>query len=284
MACGGCLIIAEWRKEAHSTRKVTISLQLGELNWTEARELLDRVVVLPLGSLEQHGHHLPLLTDSMIGTEVARRAEAETAEDALFLPTLWTGASHHHRAFPGTVSISNDVYVRVLIDLLESLVGAGFRRIFLLNAHGGNITPARMAIYDVQIRHRNIEDLWLAFSSWWAIAEEQVAALENVEQKSVTHACEQETSMILRIRPELVKLEAATGTNIPFESAFYCPDFHRSSRVDIPRTFDQLSITGAFGYPEISTAEKGEALYAAAAAEVVSFIREFRRWPLVAPH
>lgn len=256
---------------------------LGECNWTEVEDLQGRVVVVPLGSLEQHGHHLPLLTDTLIGAEIARRAEAELGDTALFLPTLWVGASDHHRGFAGTVSIGNEVYVRVLVDILESLIGGGFRKIFLLNAHGGNITPGRMAIYDVQLRHRDKPDLWLAFSSWWTIAAEQVAALMNVEQEMVTHACEQETSMILRLRPELVKLEAARGANIPFESAFYCPDFHRPSRIDVPRAFDQLSETGAFGHPEIASPEKGESLFAAATEEVVAFVREFASWQPFAP-
>jgi creatinine amidohydrolase len=256
---------------------------LGERNWTEVKELTGRVAVLPLGSLEQHGHHLPLLTDSLIGGEIARRAEAQLGDTALFLPILWVGASDHHRAFSGTVSISNSVYVDVLIDMLESLIGGGFRRIFLLNAHGGNITPGRMAIYDVQLHHRDKPDLWLAFSSWWTIAAAQVAALTNVQQEMVTHACEQESSMILRLRPELVKPEAAKGANIPFESAFYCPDFSRPSRVDVPRAFDQLSVTGAFGHPEIAEAEKGEALFTAAVTEVVAFVREFAAWPALPP-
>jgi creatinine amidohydrolase len=258
-------------------------MQYGEFNWNDIQGRADRIVVLPLGSLEQHGHHLPLLTDSMIGTEIARRAEAELRDEALFLPLLWVGASDHHRAFPGTVSVSNSVYVDLLIDMLESLVASGFRRIFVLNSHGGNITPGRMAIYDVQLNHRDLPDLYLAFSSWWTIAAEQVAALTNVKQEMVTHACEQESSMILRLRPELVKMEAARGANIPFESAFYCPDFSRPSRVDIPRAFDQLSVTGAFGHPEIAEAQKGEALFSAAVEQVVAFVREFATWPVFAP-
>ena len=256
-------------------------MHFGEFNWTDIKGLNDRVVVLPLGSLEQHGHHLPLLTDSLIGTEIARRAEAELRDEALFLPLLWVGASDHHRAFPGTVSISNSVYVEVLVDMIESLIAGGFRRIFLLNSHGGNITPGRMAIYDVQLNHREIPELYLAFSSWWTIAAEQVAALTNVKQEMVTHACEQESSMILRLRPELVKLEAARGATISFESAFYCPDFSRPSRVDVPRTFDQLSLTGAFGHPELAETEKGEALFAAAVTEVTAFVREFAKWPVI---
>lgn len=259
-------------------------MKLGERIWTEIPDLTDKVVVVPLGSLEQHGHHLPLLTDTMIGTEVARRAEEALGDEALFLPTLWVGASDHHLAMPGTVSISNPIYVEVLSCILESLIGAGFRRIFLLNAHGGNVTPARMSLYDVQLRHRDKSDLFMAFSCWWTISAEQIAVLEGFESRSVTHACGMETSQILHLRPELVKMELARGSNIPFESAFYVPDFNRPSRVDVPRAFDQVSETGAFGHPEIATAEKGELLFETATKEVIAFIREFATWEPISPH
>ena len=256
---------------------------LGERIWTEVEGLADRVVVMPLGSFEQHGHHLPLLTDTMIGTEIAQRAEKLLGDDAVFLPMLWVGASDHHRAFAGTISVGNEVYVRVLVDMLESLIASGFRRIFLLTAHGGNMLPGSTAIYDVQLRHRATPDLWIALSSWWRMAPEQVRAAITGDQESVTHACELETSMMLRLRPELVKREAARGANIPFESAFYAPDFRRGSRVEVARSFEQLSLTGAFGHPEHATAEQGEALYAAAVDEVVAFVREFATWPAIQP-
>lgn len=259
-------------------------MYLGERIWTEAKGLTDKVLVLPLGSFEQHGHHLPLLTDSMIGSEIAHRAEAELGESTLFLPMLWVGASDHHRAFPGTISLSNSLYMDVLIDVLESLISTGFRRIFLLNAHGGNITPGRMAIYDVHLRHRDKSNLFLAFSSWWTVAEPQLNQMEILEQRHVTHACELETSMIMRLHPELVKPELAKGANIPFESAFYSPDFARPSRVDVPRAFDQLSATGAFGHPEHASIEKGEALFTTATAEIVAFLREFATWDNFPPN
>jgi creatinine amidohydrolase len=258
-------------------------MQFGERTWSEAQELREKVVVLPLGSLEQHGHHLPLLTDTMIAAEVARRAEAELGDAALFLPPLWAGASDHHRAFPGTVSLSNETYAAVIADVLESLVGGGFRRIFLLNAHGGNTTPAQLAMYRVQLHHRDKPELYLAFSSWWQIATDAVATLAGPRQTSVTHACELETSMVLRLRPELVCLERAAAASIPFESAFYVPDFARPSRVDVPRPFELLSLSGAFGHPEHATPERGDELFAAAAAEVVAFVREFAGWPVIPP-
>jgi creatinine amidohydrolase len=254
-------------------------MQLGERNWTEVEDLIDRVVVLPLGSFEQHGHHLPLLTDSLICTEIVRRAEAEVGDAALFLPTLWVGASDHHRAFPGTVSISNQVYVQILIELLESLIGSGFRRILLLNAHGGNQTPGQMAVYEVRMRYSDRADLWLVLGTWYAMAAERVADLDGMQQEGVIHACEMETSMVLHLLPQLVDTAAARGTTIPFESAFYVPDFTRRSRVEVPRTFDSLTEIGALGHPELATAEKGEALFSAVVDEVVAFLREFATWP-----
>src|SRR4051812_26398356 len=109
-------------------------MQFGEMNWPQTGAAAQRrpVVVVPLGSMEQHGHHLPLLTDSMIGAEVARRAEAALADTGgafLFLPTLWLGASDHHRSFPGTVSVSAPTYVRMITELADSLIGGGFRRL-----------------------------------------------------------------------------------------------------------------------------------------------------------
>lgn len=258
-------------------------MQLGERHWTEVEGLAERVVVLPLGSFEQHGAHLPLLTDTLVCAEIVRRAEAELGDTALFLPPLWVGASEHHRGFSGTVSISNEVYMRVLVDIVESLIGSGFRRIFLLNAHGGNCVPGQMAIYDVQMRQREMPNLWLVLGTWFKMAAEQLADLDGMAQEKVIHACEMETSLILHLRPELVKPEAARGTVIPFESAFYSPDFAHPQRVEVPRAFDQLTASGGFGHPEAATPEKGERVLAAALGEVVAFVREFAAWPSFDP-
>jgi hypothetical protein len=89
---------------------------------------------------------------------------------------------------------------------------------------------------------------------------------------------------LLRLRPELVKLDLARGANISFESAFYCPDFSQSSRVDVPRAFDEISATGAFGHPEKATGDKGEELFTVASREVVAFVREFAAWKPFPPH
>ena len=253
-------------------------MHYGEQTSKDIPNLSDKVVVLPIGSLEQHGHHLPLLTDSLINTEIVRRAEAELGDAALFLPLLWCGASDHHLGLPGAVSISNDTYTRLLVDILESLIAHGFRRIFLLNAHGGNVGPGGNALYQVNHKHRDLPGLFLVLGSWFSLAGPQIAAIEALEQKAVTHACELETSMILFARPELVHMAAARGAHYHYESDFWVPDSSGPSRVQVARMFHQYTQTGALGHPEKATAEKGEALFAVATREVVAFIREFASW------
>ena len=259
-------------------------MQYAELKHTEIAAQRHKVVIAPIGSLEQHGHHLPLLTDTLINAEICRRAEAELGDAALFLPVLWAGASDHHRRFPGTVSISNGVYTAMLEDILESLIGSGFKRIALFNSHGGNGNPGYAALYNVQMRHRDERDLWLVFATWFAMAAPQIAQIDLLEkQDHVTHACELETSMILRVRPELVRMDLARGANIKFESAFYTPDSSAPSRVTVARPFEHVSATGALSHPEAATAEKGERLYEVAVRELVAFVRELANWKTFEP-
>ncbi|MCS7055323.1 MAG: creatininase family protein [Thermoflexales bacterium] len=262
-------------------------MQYGELTWPELRAQAQagKVVVFPTGSLEQHGHHLPLLTDSMIGGEIARRAEAELGDAALFLPMLWVGASHHHLPF-AAVSLSAPLYVEVLKEMLGCIIAAGFRRIFMLNAHGGNEVPAMMAIQQLQLqRYKEHPDLFIAFSSWFGgIARDQIAQIEALEQKFVTHACELETSVILRIRPTLVHMDLARGAHYSYPSEFWTPDAAGPSRVTVGVSFDQITQTGALGHPELATADKGERILAAATREVVRFVREFATWQPVRPN
>jgi creatinine amidohydrolase len=253
-------------------------MQYGERRQDEIPGLTDKVVVVPIASLEQHGQHLPLLTDTLINAEIVRRAEVELGDDVLFLPLLWVGSSDHHMTMPGTISLRNDTYVHVLIDIVEDLIAHGFRRIFLLNSHGGNVTPGNTALYEVQLRHRDLQDLWLVLGSWFTLAGPQVAAIESLKQKHVTHSCELETSMILRLRPELVRLDAARGANIPFPSVFWSADSSGPSRVAVPRMFEQITATGALGHPEDATVAKGEELFAVTVREVVAFVREFAAW------
>jgi creatinine amidohydrolase len=258
-------------------------MEYGEHNWKQIPEISRRVAVVPLGSMEQHGHHLPLLTDSMIGTEIVRRAAETLGETAVFLPMVWFGASDHHQAYPGTVTINVETYTHVVSDILESLIRSGFERALVLNSHGGNKLPGMRAVYDVRMRYPDRKGLWLVCATWYELAADQISALKQLDQRCVSHASELETSMILRLRPELVDMDSARGAVIPFDSAFFSPDLRGATRVAIYPTLDERTQSGALGKPELATAEKGEALFEVAVAEVVALVREIAAWPVLGP-
>ena len=260
------------------------TMQLGNKTWKEAASLGDKIVVVPLGSQEQHGHHLPLLTDSMIGSEITRRAQERLDGEAVFLPTLWLGCSPHHLEFPGTVSVSSDTYIHMIEDVAESLICGGFRRILFFNAHAGNMTPTSVAISNVQLRHASeLPDLWLLSASWFVLAAEAIGNIEGMTQSKISHACEWETSQILALHPELVKIERPAA-RFSFEvagqsSRFFSADYSEAGRIEVARRIEQNSPTGAFGWPELASVEKGEQLFEAATGEFVKLVQEFSAWP-----
>lgn len=262
----------------------TIIMLLGELSWKDAAERTDKIVIVPTGAHEQHGHHLPLMTDSMIGEEILRRVQEALNETALFLPMLWLGHSPHHLQFPGTVSISNDTYIRVIEDIAESLIQGGFRRILFFNSHAGNMTPTGAALGNVQVRHAQTHpDLWMLSTSWFALAAAAITATGQFKQTKISHACEWETSQILATRPELVKDERPTMRSSMMvgdsPSKFFSADYSKWDSVAVARTIEQNSSSGAFGWPELATSEKGDVLYDLAARELIELVREFKEWP-----
>jgi creatinine amidohydrolase len=257
---------------------------LGEQTWKDAAHLTDKIVIIPTGAHEQHGHHLPLLTDAMIGEEIVRRAQAELDETALFLPMLWLGHSPHHLQFPGTVSVSSDTYIRVIEDIVESLIEGGFRRLLFFNSHAGNMTPTGVALGNAQVRHaRSHPDLWLLSTSWFALAAKAINAAGQFKQTKISHACEWETSQILAVRPDLVRDERP-AVRTPMlvgdaPSRFFSADYSEWDSVSVARTIEQNSASGAFGWPDLASAEKGEVLFDLAARELIALVQEFKKWP-----
>jgi len=235
-----------------------------------------KVAVLPLAAVEQHGDHLPVVTDSAIVTELACRVERQLSDHIVLLPTLWAGCSHHHLRFPGTLSLSSDTYVLVICDLVESLLSSGFRRIFLLNGHGGNQIPFSEALYRLALKRSGAK---IAAQSYWRLAARELSAQNFMSSPNLTHACEYETSMMLALRNDWVKMEKAAGAHPKRDSAFYDPMGYVPSRVFVSETFESLSPNGALGSPELATAEKGQHLLEIIETCVVGFLRDFSQWP-----
>ncbi|MEI7772206.1 MAG: creatininase family protein, partial [Chloroflexales bacterium] len=180
-------------------------LLLDELTRAEARALApDALVVLPVGATEQHGPHLPVGTDRMIVEHVARAAAAQVAGaiPVVVAPTLPFGSSHHHVPFGGTLSLGTETYYRALVDLAESLIASGFRRIFILNGHGGNSELIQLVARDLALKH----PATLAAAPYWTIAwDALVAERAHVAAGLPGHAGTFETSLVLALRPDLVR-------------------------------------------------------------------------------
>jgi len=236
-----------------------------------------RIAVVPIAALEQHGNHLPVITDAAIADELGRRLDALLPDMIVLLPTLWCGSSHHHLGFPGTISISSETYTRVLIDVADSLIASGFQRIFFLNCHGGNQTPFAEALYRLNLKHKGAREPWIAAASYWNLAAPELAAQTFMATPRLSHACEYETSLMLAIRADWVQKDAL-GETAGIGSQYYDPLGYTPSRVVVSQTFDQLSQTGALGSPEQATEEKGRQLFTLLAAAVASFLKEFATW------
>ncbi|MEQ8788778.1 MAG: creatininase family protein [Pirellulaceae bacterium] len=255
-------------------------MKLAELRRPEVEALdkTNKVALVPLGSLEQHGEHLPLCTDSLLGEQLAQRVEAALPETVVLLPMQWLGSSHHHIRFPGTVSAPSNVYIEMIYHLCECLLSAGFRRIYLLLSHGGNDVPCREVLNRLALAHRDEADkFWIASAGYWALAAEAMRLPEMVTP-GTTHACEYETSMVLSVRPDLVDLKRAVSDCFEVDSKYYDPAGGGRNRVHVAQPFEKLTRTGALGRPELGTAEKGERLFAAVVEELVAFVREFSTW------
>lgn len=243
---------------------------LTDLTAPEVRALSkDIPVVIPVAALEQHGQHLPVFTDSMLLGEIVRRVSEPLASRVLFAPLLWLGNSHHHLDFSGTLSASPRTYLDLLSDLAENFLHHGFRRIVFVNGHGGNDVPGRQATFEVRQKHRQRSDLLLLFATYWCLGSKPRELDATLHQEQMGHACEWETSMILRIAPQLVR-DWRNLPEVPFGDAF--GPAHRAW-VTQDRTKP-----GHIGAPHLASNEKGESLFRIFAKDVQAMLERVIQW------
>lgn len=253
-----------------------------EQSWPRIREVDKRIpVVVPLGSLEQHGPHLPLIVDTLQVTAIAEAAERRLADRVLLLPTLWLGSSHHHLDFPGTVSLLPSLYSQVIESIALSILQAGFRRVVFLNGHGGNKVPVAQALSELVCGSEIAEDAYLALATWWELNPE--AFRVGMETPAVSHSCEYETSLVLALRPDLVRMDRARKTPMALDNEWVKTESPQSSRVSIYRRFRRLTAPGSMGSPLSASAEKGKRLLAAVVEELVRFLTDISEWPELPP-
>jgi creatinine amidohydrolase len=182
-----------------------MALLLEELGWPDVQEYLQRDdrLILVVGSTEQHGRHLVFASDVWQPWEIAKRLSEEAG--VLLAPPVNYGMSLHHLGFPGSLSLRPHTLSSIIVDLLESAYEHGFRHILILNGHGGNTASIQVALAEAL---HELHGLEVRLGNWWQEPEVKTV-FEQAFGESPAHADAGETSVLMAIRPDVVRLERA---------------------------------------------------------------------------
>lgn len=245
---------------------------LPEMTWQEV-DKLDRstVAVASFGATEQHGAHLPLETDALIGQELARRLDQACGGRLLVLPTQWLGFSTHHMSFPGTLSASVETYLALAGEILGSLAQAGFTKILVLNSHGGNVSALDVVLTKCRLHYPRVR---IVLVTYWNAAAEQLQALRESAEGGMGHACELETSLMLASKPSAVRIDRMQPDGRWPCSKFLKKDMLAAGSANVSRTFAEISENGGVGDPRTASAEKGERFFTAIVSQLTELVSD----------
>ena len=236
------------------------------------------VALLPLGAIEQHGPHLPVSTDALIAEALARLGAERTdpTVPVLVLPTQAVGKSNEHLAYPGTLSLEARTLLALWTEIGESVHRAGVRRLLMLNAHGGQPQVMEMVARELRVRHAMLA----VSASWWHLGL-PAGLVPDDELRHGIHGGQVETSMVLHLRPDLVRMEHAR-------------DF-RSVLPDVEADYERLRLVGGVsagwqaqdlhpagvaGNASAASTALGEAIVEHAARGLARLVEEVSRYPL----
>ena len=246
-----------------------------EMKSSEIKERASQnaIVIIPVGSIEQHGPHLPVGTDAIIATAIARKTAERLVQSgipAVVTPTVWMGISAHHMMFPGTVAVGHNVFSDLLYQLCTCIKHHGFLRVVLLNGHAGNDSSLKVAVSEI---NRMMGRPVFVMTYWDTARRELQDILED--QKTIRHACEAETSMMLALKPELVgPFTGLTGPDQPD------PEELTSGVAYTFRTFEHRTKIGVIGNATSASKEKGERILNVLTENLSKFLSRSSLWEI----
>ena len=256
-----------------------------KLTWPEINEAVQakKVVVVPIGSTEQHGHHLPLDVDVVCPTGIAHAAARLIPDEVLVMPPIVHGYTAHVMDFPGTINIHWEHFIKMVVDVGSSLAYHGFKKIVLLNGHGSNAPNL-----DLAARRVNLEtDAECIATSWWNLLAVDKAFMpawrESKFPGGCAHACELETSVYLYFDEDNVRKDKIADGDIAFHvthpSDFQWVDLFSAGPGTAVSWTASYSDSGVLGQPTLATKEKGERAVKEASKQLARMVTEYRARP-----
>ncbi|MHA2395316.1 MAG: creatininase family protein [Candidatus Thorarchaeota archaeon] len=248
---------------------------LANMTWPEVEERLKEcdIALVPLGSTEQHGPALPVSTDHYIATRFAYRV-AEMVWDhhkVVVTPTVTFGFSPHHMEFKGTITLSELTLSSMIADICHSLAQHGFKKIVLVNGHGGNETAISNALHDMQ---GNI-DAKVYHTNWYGMVGDK---LVEIVTPPVYHAGDMETSVAWYLGQRVLEDKRVDEPGKSLVPGFIAPDISASGpRASVSYSFKEITNSGVVGYSTKATKEKGKLIADIVLENLVSFIREIAK-------
>lgn len=248
--------------------------KMDDMTWEEIRAASEggATVLLPTGSFEQHSRHLPVKTDTLLVSRVAEAVAKRLPEEpqVLLAPTFWLGASHHHVPL-FALSVPERTYIDILTHIGGCLAESGFSRLFILNGHGGNSAPLRIAAAEMRRSH---PALLVAVADYWSLAAGEIRKIRDSRPGGMGHSGEFETSMMEHLEPESVRTKKK-GSSIPKMPYPFTPDLVDRGPVFVNLGWMQMTESGAIGDASLGDAVKGENFFKAVCSAVEKAITAF---------
>ncbi len=245
--------------------------------WPELRERVSEqpVVVLPIGSVEDHGYHMPLDVDNFLIGSICEEAAKRANGDILLMPHIPYGFETHHMDFPGTIDIRQEHLLDFVLDVTKSIAHHGFERILIADGHGSN-----MPILELVARRTILETKALCGCFIWpGLAAKTINEQRTSGHQGMAHAAELETSVYLHLDPDAVQMDKAVRDIGMPESEFIWMDLMNGSPVRLMDEWTRFSKSGVYGDATAATAEKGGIIFEAVVEGFLRLVKEFKNRP-----
>ena len=261
------------------------------LRWPEVNDAVENglVPILPVGTVEQHGPHLPIKMDMWTAPEIAAEAARRRPDRLLVMPVVPYGFTTHVMDFPGTITVHPDTFSRYVVDVLKSACYHGFKKLIVINGHGSNIPPLELAARRVMLE----TDAIVSLTSWWPLLAVNEGAIEKWRESEFPggtgHAGEAEASLGLYLDESLVEMSEAenhlTWTNRQ-KSRFEYVNLFGTGPVSLSNWTSTYTDKGICGAAAMATKEKGKIIFEEAVGNLIEWADEFhaREYPQRVDH